>query len=248
MVSAVILAKNEEKNIGECIKSLAWCDEILVIDDNSGDQTVELAKKYGAKVYKRSLADDFAAQRNFGLDKAGGEWVLFVDADERISAPLAAEIQLRTYNTENSIVGFYIKRCDVMWGRELRYGEQGVVMLLRLARENAGVWRRRVHEVWNVQGRVDELENPILHYPHQSLREFIADVDFHSTLHAKANQEEGKRSDLLKILFYPPAKFIKNWVFKLGFLDGAPGFISAALMSFHSFLAWSKLWLMQKER
>lgn len=133
-----------------------------------------------------------------------------------------------------------------MWGRELAHGETGNIRLLRLARKDAGRWRRRVHETWDVRGATGELKNLLLHYPHQSLREFIADVDRMSTLHARAHLEAGVRSNLLKIIFWPAGHFFKNWAFKLGFLDGTPGFVVAAVMSFHSFLAWSKLWLSQR--
>lgn len=244
MISAVVLTKNEEKNIKECLEGLKFCDEIIVVDDYSGDGTAKIAREMGAKVYKRHLAGDFAGQRNFGLEKARGEWVLFVDSDERVTSPLRDEIIRATGNAQRS--GFYLKRRDFMWGRELQHGEMANVRLLRLARRGAGRWKRAVHEVWEVEGKIGMLKNPILHFPHQSLREFIADVDRMSTLHALANQKEGKKSGLLKIVFWPLGHFINNWIFRLGFLDGTAGFVVAALMSFHSFLAWSKLWLIQK--
>src|SRR5438876_10935937 len=109
-ISAIILVKNEEKNITACLKTLNWCDEIIVIDDNSEDQTVAVAKKLGARIYQHSLDNDFSQQRNFGLEKAKHEWVLFVDADERISAALVAEIELKINNHELQEDGYYIKR------------------------------------------------------------------------------------------------------------------------------------------
>lgn len=135
-----------------------------------------------------------------------------------------------------------------MWGKQMKHGEFGNTKLLRLAKAGSGKWVRKVHEVWEVKGKVEELANPLLHYPHQTLREFIADVDWQSSLHAEANLKEGKRSNLFKIAAYPKLKFIKNWIFGLGFLDGTEGFVAALIMSFHSFLAWSKLWKMQKEK
>jgi glycosyltransferase involved in cell wall biosynthesis len=248
-ISAVILTKNEEENIKECIKNLAWCDEIIIVDDYSTDKTIELTKKGIAKIYRRKLNGDFASQRNFGLRKAQGNWVLFIDADERVSPALAEEIRRSiNKNREDEVVGFYLKRKDVLWGKMLHFGEQGDVRLLRLAKKNSGWWRRRVHEVWEIQGKTAKLKNPLLHYPHQSLAEFIQDVDFYSTLHAQANKDEGKSSNFLKVLLYPLLKFIQNWLFKFGFLDGTAGFVAASMMSFHSFLAWSKLYLAKKSR
>lgn len=244
-LSVVILTKNEEKNISEAIQSVDFADEIIIIDDISSDKTVEIANSKSIKVYKRRLNGDFAGQRNYGLYKAKNEWVLFLDADERPSKGLVDE--LITMKDEPVYDGFKIKRKDFIWGKKLRYGETGSIKLLRLARKGAGKWKRKVHEYWDIIGNVGELKNPILHYPHQTIKEFINDIDYFSTLHAEANRQEGKKSSLLKIIFWQRFKFFNNWILKLGFLDGTQGFIMALMMSFHSFLAWSKLWLMQRK-
>lgn len=246
MISAVVLAKNEAQNIEECIRSLQWCGEILVIDDYSTDKTAEIAKKLGARVLKRRLENNFAAQRNFGLMKTRGEWVLFVDADERVSKDLAAEIQDAAKTQDFS--GFFLKRQDIFLGRKLNHGETAGIRLLRFGRKGAGKWRRPVHEYWDIKGKVGTLKNPLLHYPHPTLASFLTKINTYSTLHAMVHYREGKKSSLLKIIFYPFAKFIKNWLLQAGFLDGTAGFVHAAYMSFHSFLAWSKLWLIQQER
>lgn len=243
-ISAVVLTKNEEGNIGECLNSLAWCDEVVVIDDNSTDRTRAIAKKLGAKVYQRELNGDFAAQRNFGMEKASEKWVIFVDADERIAPELAEEIKQKIKAGE--AMGFRVKRDDFIWGRRLSHGETANLSFVRLGRRGAGKWKRRVHEYWDIKGRLGELKNPLLHFPHPTIREFLDSVNFMSTLHAKANLEEGKKSSLAKIIFWPRFKFLNNWIIKQGFLDGTPGLLVAAVMSFHSFLAWSKLWLLQK--
>ncbi|MBI4058683.1 glycosyltransferase family 2 protein [Candidatus Microgenomates bacterium] len=243
MISVIILTKNEEKNIEKCIKSVQFCDEAIVIDDNSEDKTVEMAKKSGAKVFSHSLDNDFAQQRNFGLEKAKGDWVLFVDADERISDNLKLEIghlalDITPFN------GFYLKRQDIMWGKEIKHGEQGNIKLLRLAKKNAGKWQRQVHEYWDICGKTGELKNPLQHYPHQSLTEFMNDVNFYSTLHAQQKFNDGEYSNLLHILLWPKLKFFKNWILRAGFLDGTAGFVLTVMMSWHSFFAWSKLWIM----
>lgn len=247
-ISALILTKNEEKNISECISGLKFCDEIIVIDDNSSDNTVEIAKRSGAKVFQRNLDRDFAGQRNYALEKASGKWVFFVDADERVSDELRKEIKKEIDSPDNPHVGYFVRRDDYMWGKKLKYGETGGVLLLRLARKSAGKWVRSVHEVWKAVGRTKTLRNPLKHYSHQTLREFISDINFHSDLHAVANYKEGKRSSWVKILFWPRAHGFKNWVLKLGFLDGTEGFVFALIMSFHSFLSWSKLWIKERKK
>jgi glycosyltransferase involved in cell wall biosynthesis len=241
-LSVIILTRNEEKNIAVCIKGARFADEIIVIDDNSEDKTVEIAKKAGAKVYSRELKDDFAAQRNFGLEKASSRWVLFVDPDEKVPEELRNEIVQIIKDSSVNYMGFYLKRTDFMWGKQLKHGEIGDIRLLRLARRKAGKWRRRVHEYWDVIGRIGSLENPLLHSPHPTLREFIKSINWMSGLHAQANSEEGKKSSLIKIIAWPCGKFVYNYILRLGFLDGMQGLVFALMMSFHSFLAWSKLW------
>ena len=133
-VSAVVLTRNEEQNVRACIESLAFCDEMLVVDDSSVDQTIKIAQNLGAKVYKRDLNGDFASQRNFGMKKAKSEWVLFIDADERVSEDLKEEI-IESINEKNcKRVGFFIKRRDYIWGKFLKYGETGGAKFLRLIR------------------------------------------------------------------------------------------------------------------
>ncbi len=205
MITAVVLTKNEEKNISKCIKSLLWCDEVLVIDDYSVDKTVETVRSLGVKSYKHHLDNDFAKQRNFGLSKAKNEWILFVDADEIVSKILQDEIQGKIKNTNCS--GFYMKRSDYFLGKELRYGETGRVKLLRLAKKGKGKWHRKVHEYWKIEGEVSEFQNSINHFPHPTIYEFITKVNYYSLLHACENKKEGKESNVFKVVFYPVLKF-----------------------------------------
>ncbi len=246
-ISAVVLVKNEEKNIQRCLSSLAFCKEIIVVDDNSKDKTVPLAEKSGAKVFIRDMNKNFAEQSNFGMLKAKNEWIIFIDADEVVSEDLKTEIE-GVVEKERGIAGYDIPRIDFMWGSWLKHGEIGSLKLTRLIKRGAGKWIRRVHPIFNIKGKTGKLKNPILHYPHPKLEDFIASVDRWSSWHVLANQEEGKTSSLFKIIFWPPAKFIYNYVFKLGFLDGIQGFLVAIMMSLHSYLAWSKLWLLQKKK
>jgi glycosyltransferase involved in cell wall biosynthesis len=243
MISAVVLTKNEQRNIKDCLKSLQWCVEIIVIDDYSEDNTREIAKTLGAKVFLHHLNNNFAQQRNFALRQAQGEWVLFIDADERVSAALAAEI----YNLQFTIYnGFYLKRRDFFGGKWLKHGETANVKLLRLGRNGAGRWQRQVHETWEIKGKLGELKNPILHYPHPTISEFLETINYFSTLHADVLFSEGVKTNLFQISVYPVGKFLKNWIYRRGFLDGAPGLIVALMMSFHSFLARAKLYIRWK--
>lgn len=242
MTSAIILTKNSAQTLLKTLESLDWCNEVLVIDDQSFDDTVTIAKKAGAAVFVHKNNDDFAAQRNFGLEKAKGEWILFVDSDEVVTPELAAEIQ-----RARSRDGYYIKRKDFLFGRWLNHGETGRVKLLRLARKGAGKWTRPVHETWDISGKTGELSQPILHYPHPNVAQFIDEINRYSTLNAKYLKSQGIHVSWWHILAYPAAKFFLDYFWYLGFLDGTAGAIVASLMSFHSFLTRSKLYLLWKK-
>ena len=267
MISAVVLTKNEKESLKECLAGLKWCDEILVVDDNSTDKTRELAKKEGARVIERSLNNDFAAQRNFGLEAAKYDWIFFVDADERVSPELIEEIQKKVQNT--TAAGFYLKRRDFFRGKRLNYGEvggwgkigeisgvgeiggfggvegfgkAGGIKILRLARRGSGEWGRMVDEKWEVKGKTETLKNPLLHYPHSSLTEFLESINEKSTLNARRFYEMGVKINFSEWL-KPLAKFIWNYFFLWGFLDRIHGFVFAVLMSLHSFAVRVKLYL-----
>lgn len=249
MLSAVVLTKNEEKNIVECLETLKWCDEIVIVDDYSGDKTIEKiqslkfkVKSYNSKlkIFQRHLDGDFAGQRNFGLEKAKGEWVLFVDADERVTSQLAKEI--RGIGNFGEVGGFSIKRRDFLFGKWLKHGETGEIKLLRLARKNAGKWQRPVHETWEINGKVGELTSPLLHYPHPTIKEFLQNINFYSDLNARIFYQQRITNSWWLIIIYPLGKFVQNYLIRLGFLDETAGLVFALMMSFHSFLTRAKLW------
>lgn len=247
MISAVVIVKNEEKNIVDCLDCLGFCSEIVVIDDYSSDRTPEILEKQSIenpkiKIFKRKLGVDFSAQRNFGVDQVTNDWVLFIDADERVTKELALEIKNILSFTDFG--GFLISRKDFMWGKKLKHGETGNIKLLRLFNKNKGSLKGTVHEVWQTKSKVGSLVNPIKHYPHPTISEFLNEINFYTDLRAKELFEIGVKTNLLSILLYTKGKFIKNYFIKMGFMDGKEGFVHATLMSFHSFLVRGKLWLL----
>ncbi len=240
MISVVVLTKNSEKNIEKCLKNLGWCDEIVVVDDFSQDKTLDKANRLGAKVFKHNLGNDFSQQRNFGLEKAKGEWVLFVDSDEEVTKELAGEIK-NSLKLPND--GFFLKRKDKFMGQWLNYGETAAVKLLRLAKKGTGKWEGRVHEEWKIKGVTKTLTSPLLHEREMSITEFLSKINEYSTLRAGEMAKQGIKTNIFLILIYPIAKFMQNYVLRLGFLDGMPGFAMAFMMSLHSFLVRAKLYL-----
>lgn len=248
MITVIILTKNEEQNIIDCIESVLFCSEIIIIDDFSNDNTKDLVKRLihthnKIKFFERKLENNFSAQRQFGIDKSSNDWILFIDADERVTKELASEIK-ENINEDNIFGGYLIKRKDFMWGRFLEHGETGNIRLLRLFNKKSGKLIGKVHERWESNKEVGRLINPILHYPHPTISEFLTDINFYTDLRANELFEKNIKVNAFKIILYPKAKFIKNFIFKRGFLDGNAGLIHALLMSFHSFLVRGKLWLL----
>lgn len=236
-LSAVILTRIGTPDGGESIQSVDFCDEIIIVYDKNSipGQVGGQIRNSKIKIFKHDLANNFAEQRNFGLGMARGRWVLFVDSDEVVSEALASEIVNLKSRILNQYHGFYIKRKIVFLGKAV--GEDKV---LRLARKDSGKWVRAVHETWDVAGRAATLKNYIIHNTAGNLHEYLEKINKYSDIHARENLKESKRSNIGKIIFYPILKFWQNML--LG-----RGFVFSLLQSFHSFLSWTKLWIIQKK-
>ncbi len=244
MISAVVIARNEENNIIDCLESLNWCDEIIVVDDFSEDRTFEIINNLNNKkitVFRHALNRNYSKQRNFGLSKANYEWILFVDADERVSQSLRDEI-VKVTSGRSKYDGYFIKRRDFIWGKELRHGETGNIKLLRLAKKGQGEWNYRVHERWEVKGDIGQLDAFLAHYPHPTISEFLREINFYTDIRANELFDNGTKTSWLSIILYPKIKFLLNYFLKLGFLDGIQGLMMAVFMSLYSFLVRGKLW------
>lgn len=242
-LSVIILTKNEEKNILDCIETIEEVGEIIIIDDYSTDRTLDVIRGLAndkIRIFQHRLDGDFSSQRNFGLSKVKNEWVLFLDADERVSNGLKKEISEKSFAFD----GIYIKRTDIMWGRKLTHGETGNIKLLRLGKKGSGKWKGKVHEIWDIKGNVDTFDNALIHYPHPHISDFLYEVNFYSTLRAKELFDKNTKVNVWQMIFFPKAKFFVNYFGKLGFADGLPGFVFAMMMSLHSFLVRAKLWML----
>lgn len=244
MLTAIVIARNESKNIGRCLESLTFCDHILVVDDNSTDDTPKIAKKYKAEVLTHSLDNNFAMLRNFALSEAKTPWVLFVDADEVVSLELAAEIKTSIIKIE--FKGFAMRRLDTMWSQTLQHGDVGNVWLVRLARRGAGKWDGSVHESWQVEGKIGRLKQPLMHYPHPDLVSFLQHIDHYSSIKADYFFKQGRKTNVFEIMGGPIWRFFKAYCVQLGLLDGVSGFVHAMAMAMYSFLVTSKLYLLYK--
>lgn len=242
-ITGIIIAKNEENTIGKAVKSLSFCKHIIVADDGSTDKTVETARRNGADIFNLPSVGSFALKRTLAMKHAGTDWVLFLDADEEITPELGVEI--KKVQSDSDTVAFYLRRRDFWWGKELKYGETGKARnkgICRLFKKGSGRFAGEVHEEWRSQGQVKALSGFINHYPHPTMREFIADVNDYSSRRAAELHSRGVRSSLFQLWAYPLFKFILTYFVYLGFMDGPAGFVYSFMMSFHSFLVRSKLY------
>ncbi|MBI2029105.1 glycosyltransferase family 2 protein [Candidatus Gottesmanbacteria bacterium] len=242
MISAVVITKNEQEIISRCLSKLKFCNEIIIVDDFSTDNTLKIAKKYTSKIFKHHLSDNFSDQRNFGLRKAKNNWVLFVDSDEIITFSLAKEITSKINNSSND--AYYIKRIDYFFGKRMNWGEFLNKKFIRLIKKNKGKWVRPVHEYWFTKGKVGILNNHIKHYSHSSISVLINKINYYSGINANYLYYQKERGSMFEVFFYPSIKFIHNYILKLGFLDGFYGLIFSMFMSLHSFLSRLKLYFL----
>jgi len=239
-VSIVIVTKNEEANIEAALDSVKDAAEIVVIDSFSSDRTVEICRKYTDKVFRKEW-EGYARQKQAAVDLAADPWVFILDADERFTPELKAEIINAI--EENRHDGFYVPRKNFFMGRWIRHGGWSPDYTLRLFRKNAGrVEDREVHEKVVVNGSVSYLKNPLVHYTYNSVSDYLKRLDSYSTLAAKELKKTGVTPNALDFLIRPPFTFIKMFFFRLGFLDGRYGLVLAVLYSYYTFLKYAKTW------
>ena len=237
-ISAVIIAFNEESNIGEAIRSVRWADEILVVDSYSTDTTVDVARAAGARVVSREWGG-FADQKQFATDIATWDWILSLDADERVSYDLSKEI-LHLKNTITSAHGYTIPRLSIYMGREIKHSGWYPDRQLRFFDRQKGTWRRRVvHESVEMSSgaAVGRLTNNIVHYSIRSAAEHSRLIaERYAPLSAQQMLLDGRTTTQTKAGVAGIAAFIRTFLLKGGFLDGFPGLCIAYFAAYNAFL------------
>lgn len=225
-LSTLIVARNEEKNIKECIKSVEFSDEIIVIDDYSTDKTVEIATSLGAKVFQRAMNGDWSAQQNFSIEKAMYDWVLLIDADERITPNLANEI--KEILKKDDLYAYRIKRLNYFGGKRVRFGALRPDFVTRLLPKKDFYLTGQVHPKLHYPYPEKKLKNPMLHYTYENWDAYWRKFDKYTKLSAIKYQEENRSVNFFRdILLRPIWAFIKVYIIQLGFLDGKMGWILA---------------------
>lgn len=225
-ISVMIAAKNEEQMLAECLKSVSFADEIVIIDDFSIDKTTQIAKKFGAKIFKRRL-DGFATQKNFGIKKAKNDWVLVLDADERISSGLRNEI---LNLEENNIIAYSISRKNYIKGKWIKHGGLYPDWQTRLFnRKFAHYGKQEVHETLDIVGKVGHLKHDIIHLTYKNYKEYLEKVNKYAKLEVDWAKKRPKRRSVLKTFF---VKYVRE----KGFLDGFAGLVSAVLLAYYQYI------------
>jgi len=239
-VSIAIITKNEEQNIEDALKSVSDAQEIIVVDSFSTDKTVEICRRYTDKVSQNEW-EGFAQQKQRAVDYAKGPWILVLDADEQLPPQLKAEIMDVITATDKG--GFWIPRENYFLGVWIRHGGWWPDHTLRLFRKDKGRFEiRAVHEKIVVDGATGYLKNPLKHFTYRSISEFIQRNDRYSSLAAQEIRKASGKAGLFALTVRPLSTFLKMYVLRLGFLDGARGLILASLYCYYTFLKYAKTW------
>lgn len=239
-LSALVITKNEGENIGECLESLSFVDEIIVVDSGSHDKTVEIAKRYTRNVFITEWKG-YAGTKQFGMEKAKGDWILWLDADERIPSLLAEEI-LHAISDKPLFSAFQMPRKAFFLGRWIKHSGWYPGFVTRLfQRTDAQFGDERVHETLKLNGPVGTLQEPILHYTDKTIHHYFSKLNRYTSLAARDMQDRNRKVSLMGILIRPVFMFFKMFVLKAGCLDGIQGFLLAVFSAFYIFVKYTKL-------
>lgn len=244
-LSVIIITKNEEAHIQACLESVSFADEVIVVDSGSTDKTCDIVRAFGASLTITADWPGFGPQKNRALEQCTGDWVLSIDADERVTPELAQAIQqvLRDSNVQ----AYKIPRLSQFAGRWIRHSGWWPDYVVRLFRREAGRFTTaKVHERVEVQGTVHTLKAHFLHYPYASLEIFISKINHYSSVAALAAFERGKRTTVLGPFGHGFWTFLRHYIFRRGFLDGWQGLFLAGMAATGSFYRYVKLYSLIK--
>lgn len=248
-VSILILAKNEEKNIGACIESVKnFADEVLVIDDMSSDKTVEISKNLGARVIQRALNKDWGRQKTFAIEQAKSDWIFILDADERVTPKLAEEIK-KILAEDDKNFAYQCARLSYFWGKPLKHGGWFPDYVVRLLPKKGTRAEGVVHE--KICHEFTEKKFPqsayLIHYPYRDWEHYFGKFNVYTTLTAKKLYDSGKRANFFDMIAHPFWAAFRMYFLRGGFLDGLNGFILATFHYFYTMAKYVKLYFYDKE-
>ena len=244
-VSVTIITLNEAAHIAAAVESAAWADEVIVVDCGSRDDTVALARAHGARTCTREWPG-YIAQKNHAASLARNDWIFSLDADERITPPLADEIG-RLLAAEPPLGGYRVPRVTFHLGRWIRTTDFYPDFQTRLYDRRRARWQgRHVHESVAVDGRTGRLTGELQHYSYRNLDDHLERIHRYSTLSARQMHEAGRRAGVLDLLLHPAAAFLRNYLLRRGFLDGTVGLTLSLVNAYSVFLKFAKLWELER--
>jgi glycosyltransferase involved in cell wall biosynthesis len=242
-VSALVITKNEEGNIGACLETLRWVDEVLIVDAESTDRTVEIASRYTQEIFIRPWSG-YGPQKNVGIERARAEWILIVDADERITPALREEIQaVLKARPPGEIAGYEIPRRNFFYGRWVRGGGLYPDYQLRLFRKVAGRYDdTRLHEHLRLHGRIERLRQPLDHHSMPTIRAHVRKMMRYTTLGAEEKLKSRASVTALDLAGRHLWTILKTFLLRGGYWDGVHGAIVALFAGMHTFVKYAKAW------
>ena len=247
-LTVITLTLNEAHNIGPCLESVRWADEILVIDSGSTDGTVALARAFTSQIHAIEWKG-YGAARNFALAKATGSWILWLDADERVTPELATEIRQILREDPPGIDGYGIARRAYFLGRWIRHSGWYPGRVTRLFRRGKGTFSEsRVHEQLRLDGIVVATHHDLLHLTDPDLQHYLQKFNKYTTLAAQDMDAAGRKSGIADVTIRPVFQFVKMYILRRGFLDGMEGFMLAVLSAAYVFTKYAKLWELTREQ
>ena len=240
-LSVVVITHNEEDRLRRCLESAAWADEIIVVDSGSDDKTVEVARAFTDHIVIRPWAG-YGPQKNFAIERAKGDWILSLDADEEVSPDLRDAIRA-VLDADGPADGFRVARRNIFWGRWVRHGRLYPDWQVRLFRRGRGRFvERDVHESVDVTGSVGTLQGDLVHGSYRDVADFLTRTNRYTTLAAEEWIRSGRRFRGSDLVVRPLGRFISMYVLHRGFLDGWRGFLLAVLYAYYVFIRSLKVW------
>ena len=240
-VSVIVITRNEEGNIAECLESVRWADEVVLVDAKSSDRTVEIARRYTERIFIEQWKG-FAEAKTFAVAHARNDWILWLDADERVTPELAGEVT-RLMQTPPPVAAFSMARRAYFLGRWIRHSGWYPGRVVRLFRKDRAAFSSAaVHEGLEVQGEVGNCGNDLLHFTDPNLFHYMAKFNRYTTLASGELFKSGVRFRAIDLIVRPPWLFFKMYFLRLGYLDGMPGLLLALLSSAYVFSKYAKLW------
>ena len=244
-LTVTVITHNEGHHVAGALESVAWADEIVVVDSGSSDDTVAIAGRYATRVVQHQWTG-YGTQKNYAADLASHDWILSIDADERVAPPLADEIRA-LLKQEPKAAGYEISRVAHYLGRWIRSTDWYPDFHVRLYDRRTARWSEdAVHESIQCPGRVERLRGELQHYPYRDVSEHLAKIDRYTTLIARQWAADGRRTAAWEAVVYPRLAFLRNFILRRGFLDGHTGLVVSMLNSYYVLLKYVKLFEMQQ--